>query len=182
LPSGEDEHVLRVLLAAMLAAGGAERLDAPPRGPGVAVSSGAADWADVRDEVRTFVLASIRRDGALTAQAAKTATLLNTPHAVESFKTLGNRWTDQDDESSERDRLISNRERDLASAEWVRSLAAQSGSGRADVAERPWYRSKVGARATAPRAPPPPPRPPPPAQPARAHAAREPPAAPDRRA
>ena len=56
----EDESVLRVLLAALLAAGGAEQAGAA-RGAGQVVSSGILSWADVRKDAQAYLLAAIKR-------------------------------------------------------------------------------------------------------------------------
>merc|ERR1719221_506426 len=62
----DDEQLLRVLLAVLLAAGGAERVGST-KGTGEAVSSGILAWCDIREEARSYLLASIRREGGLSA-------------------------------------------------------------------------------------------------------------------
>ena len=58
----DDEATLRPLLATLLVAGGAERLDRRSKGPGEAVSSALPDWLDLRPEARNYLLLVVRRE------------------------------------------------------------------------------------------------------------------------
>eukprot|EP00308_Calcidiscus_leptoporus_P009452 CAMPEP_0119366762 /NCGR_PEP_ID=MMETSP1334-20130426/13591_1 /TAXON_ID=127549 /ORGANISM="Calcidiscus leptoporus, Strain RCC1130" /LENGTH=238 /DNA_ID=CAMNT_0007383033 /DNA_START=30 /DNA_END=746 /DNA_ORIENTATION=- len=134
----DDERLLRVLLAVLLAAGGAERVGSI-KGTGEAVSSGILAWCDIREEARGYLLASIRREGSLSAQAADALNMLNRPHVVESFQDLGNRWTKLDEsEGRARPRMVRGLEADMGAS------SAQGASAESEpLPSRPWYRSKM---------------------------------------
>jgi len=138
----DDDGRLRVLLAALLAAGGAEP-EGGPRGAGEVVSSAILNWGDIRPDAQAYLLAAIKREGCVSAQAAQAATLLNKRPAVESYQELGNRWTveaDPADESKRRSR-----------PEPAEQPLPRPTPPAVVAAPRPWYRSKfvLGVLSTA---------------------------------
>mmetsp|Transcript_56474 Transcript_56474/g.93329 ORF Transcript_56474/g.93329 Transcript_56474/m.93329 type:complete len:236 (-) Transcript_56474:260-967(-) len=130
-----DEHVLRILLAALLAAGGSERLDTPS-GPGQAVSSALPRWKDLHEQARAFLVAGIKREGCVSAKTADAVNLLNRPHVMEPFQKFGNRWTIADAEIDHGMRRPT-RADETNVEELVRPVAQNQ-----DKTTRPWYCSK----------------------------------------
>uniref|UniRef100_A0A7S0LRP1 Uncharacterized protein n=1 Tax=Coccolithus braarudii TaxID=221442 RepID=A0A7S0LRP1_9EUKA len=136
----EDERMLRVLLAALLAAAGAERASDSTR-VGATVSSGILAWRDLRNEAASYLIASIKKEGCVSAQAANALNVINRPHVVESFTQRGNRWTLDPDEQ------------DMARLPQTRGLQADTSAtstptekGEDKIHDRPtraWYRSKM---------------------------------------
>ena len=140
-----DESRLRVLLTALLAAGGAERLDRPSKGPGQAVSSALPDWADLRLEARNFLLLSVKREGAVSRTTADAANVLNKADVIESYQVHGNRWTMRPDGRERHPELSRAKALEPASAaettaEWLQRLGDAIDS---PGSVRPWYTSKM---------------------------------------
>lgn len=139
----DDEATLRPLLAALLVAGGAERLDRRSKGPGEAVSSALPDWLDLRPEARNYLLLVVRREREVTRTTADAANLLNKAEVVESYQVHGNRWTMRPDGRERHPALKKAMALEPASeaastAEWLNHLG---NAIEAPQLGRPWYRS-----------------------------------------
>merc|ERR1712087_721575 len=134
-----DEHVLRMLLAALLAAGGSERMNAPS-GPGQAVSSALPRWDDMHQQARAFLIAGIRREGCVSQKTAQAVNMLNKPIVMEPYQKFGDRWTIPDNEidygSRRPTRLDS-----IDAEELVRSYAQKPEVEK--TLQHPWWFSKV---------------------------------------
>jgi hypothetical protein len=140
-----NERALRVLLTALLAADGAERLDRPSKGPGQAVSSALPDWTDLRAEARNYLLLAVKREGGVSRTTCDACNLLNKAEVVESYQVHGNRWTMRPDGRERhpelsRAKALEPTSAAASTAEWLRQLGDVLD---APVTSRPWYTSKA---------------------------------------
>tara|TARA_B100000524_G_scaffold132064_1_gene65557 strand:- start:1169 stop:1891 length:723 start_codon:yes stop_codon:yes gene_type:complete len=137
--SCKDDAALRVLIAALLAAGVAEQLDAQASASAAATSCPALPirWSELRAEAANLLLLTVQREKRITAIAADAINLLNKDAVIESYQTFGNRWT------------IAESDRDIAEEfEPEQSESAQllGDIGRAldePLPMKPWYASKM---------------------------------------
>merc|ERR1712087_129472 len=136
-----DEHVLRMLLAALLAAGGSERMNAPS-GPGQAVSSALPRWDDMHQQARAFLVAGIRREGCVSQKTAQAVNMLNKPHVMEPYQKLGDRWTIAENEIDYGSRRPTRLD-DVDAEELVRSLKTAQKPEVEKTPRHPWWLSKV---------------------------------------
>ena len=100
-------------------------------------------WSDVAEEARRLLVLTIRREGRVTRTAADVANLVNKPAVVESYRTLGNRWTIAEssrDGATELQRARAALEADQSQVNLLRDLASALD---APPSSRPWWRSKA---------------------------------------
>ena len=126
----EQEEVMRMLFAALLAASSTDRMLA---------------FETLSDQCAGLLLHGIRREGGLSSHTADALNVLGKPQVVERYRAHGNRWTmpiEQPDPAElERARASLDAKSEATSmAEWLDSLAGVL-DGPANM--RPWYRSKL---------------------------------------
>jgi hypothetical protein len=126
----EQEEVMRMLFAALLAASSADRMLA---------------FETLSDQCAGLLLHGIRREGGLSSHTADALNVLGKPQVVERYRAYGNRWTMpvEQPEPAELERArasLDTKSEATSMGEWLNSLA--------DVLDepanmRPWYRSKL---------------------------------------
>ena len=126
----EQESVMRMLFAALLAASSSDRIQT---------------WDMLPEQSAGLLLHAIRCEGHVSSHTANALNVLSKPMIVERYRTFGNRWTMPVEQFSPAELVkaracLDPKSKAASMGEWLNSLAAVLDE---PASTRPWYCSKA---------------------------------------